>query len=139
MKKSIYFDLYYFMIKKQLLQQVDLTEVTENDLPADLRNIQRSLDYRSQDHIVMYVDMINRMPKTQYTRQRLNIAENILTQASQKRKQYKIGDFDQGLDLDDPTDMKKESNQKAQVEQLINLYQGVIEILKSLITSHQFD
>ena len=83
------------MIKKQLLQQGDLCDLTEGDLPADLRNIQRILDYRSQDHLVMYVDMINRMPKTQFTRQRLNIAENVLSQ---------------GLDLDDPTDSKRDGN-----------------------------
>ena len=67
-KSSLYFDMYFFLIRNQLLQERDMGELTEDDLPTELRNIQKIMDCRSQDHVAMYVDMISRMPRTQYTR-----------------------------------------------------------------------
>lgn len=52
------------MIKKQILRPGEVGEYSESNLPVELKNIQRTMDYRSQDHVVMYVDLITRMPKT---------------------------------------------------------------------------
>ena len=45
--------------------------------------------------------------------------------ANSKKKQYRIGEFEQDTrqDLDDPTEVSRKDNaQRLQIEQLINLY-----------------
>lgn len=84
-RSNLYFDVYYFLIKTQLKGEKNMDAMTEDDLPWELKKIELNIDLNAPDHIMMYLDLINRVPRSQETRQRLNIAEKIFLKANTKR------------------------------------------------------
>jgi hypothetical protein len=111
----------------------------ENDLPGELRDIEQNIDLGAPDHIMMYVDLISRIPKSQYTRQRLNIAEKIFSKANVKRKMVKFGSFNIEPGMNRSSKIKKDIEKKKQAKIVLNMFRGLNEVIRSFAESNQFD
>jgi hypothetical protein len=92
-KSNVYFDVYFYLIKTKLKASKNMDELMEEDLPGALRHIQNVIDFKAPDHILMYTDMISMLPKTQFLKSRLVMAEKIFDKASVKCKNSHIGEF----------------------------------------------